>query len=585
MTVVSGSIAAVDMEPTDGTLTAWSERLRPGGTVMVTSERRQVPIVAGEFSVDLVPGPTEMVISASGINHPLTVNVPSDVDEVDFQDLVGAEFVWEPEVVQAAQQAAAESRRQADRSESEADRAEVAADRVGSAERVLEAETNSAASATAAATSAGASAVSASASADSAGAAEQSAGEASDSAGAAQQSASAAAGAEERATERASSAASSASNAWSARQDAVTARDDARVSRTAAEAAQGAAEEARDDAQAAQAGAEASATSAAQAITNAVTEVTSITSGHADRAETAAGEALSSKNAAKASADAAAASAESAADIALGSIPDATATTKGMITMKGDLAGSGANPKVPGLALVAPGASLPLVPPGEGWSNATGTPAMVGHHMDAWHFDGTWLRPPEWLGQVHITVDWCGRSSVVLRGERQDASVTTLATIPALDPEEHRQVTVLVDLSVTPRVAVAGTWTAEDIDAECAVSLLVRPLPEHSHNPGQVEGLDQLLGSKVEGNDPRLSDSRTPRTHSHPVSQVTGLQAALDGKADGGDLVALQGVVAARPAMWIWDGVGEWSAPEGASAIDTVLNLDSGEVHAITEVE
>lgn len=38
-------------------------------------------------------------------------------------------------------------------------------------------------------------------------------------------------------------------------------------------------------------------------------------------------------------------------------------------------------------------------------------------------------------------------------------------------------------------------------------------------------------GTAAQGNDPRLSDARTPTTHSHQVTDVSGLQAALDGKA------------------------------------------------------
>lgn len=38
-------------------------------------------------------------------------------------------------------------------------------------------------------------------------------------------------------------------------------------------------------------------------------------------------------------------------------------------------------------------------------------------------------------------------------------------------------------------------------------------------------------GTAAQGNDPRLSDARTPTTHSHQVTDVSGLQATLDGKA------------------------------------------------------
>ena len=150
MTLVSGNITAVNMEPTAGTLTAWSERFRPGGTGMVTSERKQVPIVDGWFEVDLIPGPTEMSVAAGGINHALTVNVPSDMDKIDFSDLVDIDFQYEPAVVQAAQQAAAESRRQADRSKSYADQS---ADLYGDLDAVRQARDESVSAASGAASS------------------------------------------------------------------------------------------------------------------------------------------------------------------------------------------------------------------------------------------------------------------------------------------------------------------------------------------------------------------------------------------------------------------------------------------------
>ena len=39
-----------------------------------------------------------------------------------------------------------------------------------------------------------------------------------------------------------------------------------------------------------------------------------------------------------------------------------------------------------------------------------------------------------------------------------------------------------------------------------------------------------------------------------------------------------------RPAMWVWDGQGTWTAPAEARTIDTVLNTTTGEIHSIVEV-
>ena len=50
-----------------------------------------------------------------------------------------------------------------------------------------------------------------------------------------------------------------------------------------------------------------------------------------------------------------------------------------------------------------------------------------------------------------------------------------------------------------------------------------------------------LYAGKVDANDSRLSDARTPTAHSHAITNVTGLQTALDAKADAsvlGDISA-----------------------------------------------
>ena len=85
------------------------------------------------------------------------------------------------------------------------------------------------------------------------------------------------------------------------------------------------------------------------------------------------------------------------------------------------------------------------------------------------------------------------------------------------------------------------------------------PPESHSHTPGEV-GL---------GNVDNTADA------DKPIS--TAQQAALAGKADVSH-------VDARPAMWLWDGQGSWTAPAAANDGDSVLNLNSGEIHSITEV-
>ena len=43
-------------------------------------------------------------------------------------------------------------------------------------------------------------------------------------------------------------------------------------------------------------------------------------------------------------------------------------------------------------------------------------------------------------------------------------------------------------------------------------------------------------------------------------------------------------LVESRPAMWLWSGTGTWTPPPGAVVTDNVLNLKSGEIHALRNV-
>ena len=72
--------------------------------------------------------------------------------------------------------------------------------------------------------------------------------------------------------------------------------------------------------------------------------------------------------------------------------------------------------------------------------------------------------------------------------------------------------------------------------------------------------------------------------HSHTPAEV-GL-GNVDNTADADKPVSTdqRSAIDARPAMWLWDGQGSWTAPAAANDGDSVLNLDSGEIHSITEV-
>lgn len=189
---------------------------------------------------------------------------------------------------------------------------------------------------------------------------------------------------------------------------------------------------------------------------------------------------------------------------------------------------------------------------------------------------------------------------------------------------------------------MSSNWQA---DIAAAIADLVGQAPETldtiaevatalGNDPNFFTTVMTAIGERVKNDDPRLSDARSPTTHDHTMSQVTGLDDALDGKSDVGHghewsqiskkpptypptahdhakaEVGLDAVdntsdmdkpvstaqaaaisakadrtfVESRPAMWLWSGTGTWSPPAAANNGDSVLNLDSGEIHSITEV-
>ena len=604
MTLVSGNITAVNMEPTAGTLTAWSERFRPGGTGMVTSERKQVPIVDGWFEVDLIPGPTEMSVAAGGINHALTVNVPSDMDKIDFSDLVDIDFQYEPAVVQAAQQAAAESRRQADRSKQFRDESEAL---YGDLSAVQQARDDSTAAASAAATSESNAAASEEAAATSEEAAATSEGNAAGSAQAAATSAqnaatseSSAAGSAILAGEHEAQTTADVATSLEHRIATGAARNTAEGYRDEALAAKGAAESAQDGAETAQAG-------AVQAVSDASAQIVADTEGHAQAAANSASSASSSASQARQDRVLAEQAREGAEDIALGNIPGATTAAKGLVQLSGDLSGTAEAPTVPGLSLAAPGAHLCLrSPESPGWAYAE---APAASNDQGWVFDGEFLTPSVAVKSARVTASWCGESSVDVRGRRRsDGTVVTLAQVPSGTALVHREVSFDVDFETYSAISAAATWTSGDLESGCDVILAVHPWQSSSVAMSSVTGLesalaaersrvDDELGRRVERS--VLSSSATagtvpqrrasgasfdvvaPSADAHPATK----KYVDDGlSASASDVTELANRVDARPAMFLWDGLSEWVAPPGATTGDSVLNLDEGTIHSIEGV-
>lgn len=350
MPVVHFRFASVDATLTSGTITVWSPRLRPGGTAAITGEKRETLLVSGEASLGLEPGPVVGHITGDGATHQLKFTVPSQDETVEFLDLLEENYSYEPEIVQAAQQAAREAR-------ASAQSAAASAAVVGSAERVLAAEAASGAAQSAAEAARDASVSSASASAQSA----------SDSAAARDAAVVARGGAE-----------SAQDGAEAARDAAVVAQGKAETAEDVAVAAQSAAEDARDDASGSASSASSSATSANGSATAAAQSASDAAGSASNAASSAAAAAQSEGVAATAATDAAngvrselsglvsaasghaddaadsaaaaAQSAQDAASVVSDGVPDASTSMKGKVKLAGDLAGTADSPTVPGLA-------------------------------------------------------------------------------------------------------------------------------------------------------------------------------------------------------------------------------------------
>ncbi|MGP9723654.1 hypothetical protein ACT3SZ_06525 [Corynebacterium sp. AOP40-9SA-29] len=581
MTVLYGELLDVQGEPFDqqGTavvISATQARPAMNSSALTLTELARIEMEdsGGLFETkELDPGPV-IVRLEGGVSHGLQweIGIPDDNERWNLADLIGEQVEWEPIVVsraEAAARRAIEAAEQQVELYEDLDAIKTARDESGaSASAAATSENNAATSEEEATTQASRSEAEADRSAEQARDAANSAGESAESAAASEASSLASSSARSAAGQsaayadtRATDADGSARAADASRQAAATSESNAATSESNAAGSASSADQ--------------SATQARQTVTEAVADATATTAGHRDAAEAASERAASSESSARASRQAAAESAEAAADIAIGNVPGATGETRGLVKLGGDLAGTADAPTVPALALAVPGASVCLTPQAAGWGYATGDPAET---RTGWSTDGTWLTPPAGLLSAYVTVDWCGGTAAALRGRRPDGSASTLATVPAGTPETHRPVTVLVDLTEVTALAVAATWEEEDLEAACTVSLMVQPLPEHTHSIPDINGLQGALQGKVSGNDPRLDDPREPLSHEHEIDQVRGLRDVVD------RLTALEAMVRGRPVPWLWDGEQPWTPSEHALAIDSVWDLDAGEIREIEEV-
>lgn len=136
MTVITGNIRDIGLQPLSGTLIATSVEFRSEGSILIAPESRSWPVIVGDVVVDLLPGPARITVAVgSHVRESWDVVVPET--DIDLGTLVADSIEWAPPVVSIV----GEHRRAA---EAAAQRAEDAADDVdaaiaGAADQVVQA--------------------------------------------------------------------------------------------------------------------------------------------------------------------------------------------------------------------------------------------------------------------------------------------------------------------------------------------------------------------------------------------------------------------------------------------------------------
>lgn len=508
MPIVFGNVVNVAGIPLDGTVWVSSPDWRPGGTAVVSMNRKTYLVEAGHFRTDdLVPGKVLFEFRGDGDGQVRRKSyefvVPDQDDELDFLDLLDTQYEYPNEVVGQAQQAAREARQSAS---SAADSLARVQSTVGSAERVLQAEAASKVSEEAAATSAGESASSASEAASSALSASSSASAAAGSATEAQTaaasavsdvnsllsskvsaaeaaeaaaagSATAAASSASTAQERATSAESSATRSWNGSASAVAARDAAVAARSGAESARDSAATSATAAAGSASAAANSATTAQGAAGAAASDVRDAVAADVSASQAARSGAEAAAVSADDSADRAEAAAASAAEVVSSGVPDATTALKGKVKLAGDLSGTADAPTVPGLANKA--------------DKATTDPVVAKVNAAAATPTADTLALRDGSGRLSVAAPTADGHAATKK--YADEKITSTA------------------VTLTGDQSVAGVKTFATAPTVGGVAL-------------------------VKNDDVRLTDSRTPKAHTHTTADVTGLDTALSSKLDAAKL-------------------------------------------------
>ncbi|MGP5930351.1 hypothetical protein [Corynebacterium glyciniphilum] len=281
------------------------------------------------------------------------------------------------------------------------------------------------------------------------------------------------------------------------------------------------------------AAAEVSAGNAQDAADEAADDVRATLQGYVTSATESKDAAKTSETNAKASEDAARQSAMDAAEAVSSGVADATVDSKGKLRLAGDLGGTADAPTVPGLSDKSDKTHTHTSSEVDGLD-----PIIATVNEATYQPDGSTLMRRTSSGRVSV------------------ASPSEAANAANKQYVDQAVLTKVDTTSTASRLYGTGSGGAQT-QVQYANAATASTVPLRGANGTLPVGA------------PTSGEHATTKTY---VDDAVGTRAT-------------PAQVNARPAMWLWDGISEWAAPDGAVATDTVLNLDSGELHTIEEVE
>jgi len=229
------------------------------------------------------------------------------------------------------------------------------------------------------------------------------------------------------------------------------------------------------------------------------------------------------------------------------SLPISTASILGGVKI-----GSGVNVDVAGVISVSTNYQAPLNGTGIVKSTA-GTISYLTDNSTNW--DTAYTDRNKWDGGATGLVAATGRTSLGL-GTAATANVGdfvayrtfgTAANSAIGDFVAYRTFGTAANSAITDFAAASHTHTISNVTG--LQTALDGKESTFTKNTAFNKNFGATAGTVTEGNDARLSDSRTPTAHSHAISDITGLQTALDGKAASSHTHTISNVTGLQTAL------------------------------------